>query len=122
MSAANKTPSKPRSSKAKPSAPAARGKPAPAPTPKPTKGRAAAPAKKLSALDAAARVLAEAGQALNCGELIAAMAAQGYWTSPGGKTPQATLYSALLREIKTKGDQARFQKTDRGRFARTQAS
>jgi hypothetical protein len=31
------------------------------------------------------------------------------------------VYSALLREIKTKGDQARFQKTDRGKFARTQA-
>jgi hypothetical protein len=82
----------------------------------------AAKPKKLSALDAAAQVLHEAGQPLNCQELIAAMAAKGYWTSPGGKTPQATLYSALLREIKTKGDQARFQKTERGKFGRTQAS
>ena len=49
------------------------------------------------------------------------MAAKAYWTSPGGKTPQATLYSALTREIKLKGDQARFQKTERGKFARTQA-
>ena len=77
--------------------------------------------KKRSALDAAAQVLSEAGQPMNCQEMIAAMTAQGYWTSPAGKTPQATLYSALLREIKTKGDQARFQKTDRGKFARTQA-
>jgi hypothetical protein len=23
------------------------------------------------------------------------MAAQGYWSSPGGKTPQATLYTAV---------------------------
>jgi hypothetical protein len=59
--------------------------------------------KKISALDAAARVLAEAGQAMNCQEMIAAMAAKGYWSSPGGKTPAATLYSAILKEITTKG-------------------
>jgi hypothetical protein len=81
-----------------------------------------APPKRLSALDAAAQVLSEAGQPMNCQEMIAAMTAKGYWTSPAGKTPAATLYSALLREIKTKGDQARFQKTDRGKFARTRAS
>src|SRR5467141_4973805 len=77
-----------------------------------------APPKPLSALDAAAQVLSEAGQPMNCQEMIAAMTAKGYWTSPAGKTPAATLYSALLREIKTKGDQARFQKTERGKFAR----
>jgi hypothetical protein len=74
-------------------------------------------AKKLSALDAAARVLAEAGTALTCQEMIAAMAAKGYWTSPGGKTPAATLYSAILRELQTKGEKARFRKTERGKFA-----
>lgn len=73
--------------------------------------------KKLSAIDAAARVLAEGGQAMTCPEMIEAMAAKGYWTSPGGKTPASTLYSAILREIKVKGDQARFQKTERGKFA-----
>lgn len=73
--------------------------------------------KKLSALDAAARVLRESGQAMSCAELIAAMAAQGYWSSPKGRTPTATLYSALLREIQMKGDQARFCKTGRGQFA-----
>jgi hypothetical protein len=31
------------------------------------------------------------------------MAAKGYWTSPAGRTPTATLYSAILRELKTKG-------------------
>jgi hypothetical protein len=45
------------------------------------------------------------------------MSKKGYWTSPGGATPQATLYSAVLREIKTKGKEARFQKTERGKFA-----
>jgi len=39
-----------------------------------------------------------------------------YWTSPAGKTPAATLYSALLREVKTKANQARFQKAARGQF------
>jgi hypothetical protein len=72
---------------------------------------------KLSAVAAAVKVLAETGQAMTCKELIVAMAAQGYWTSPAGKTPEATLYSALTREIQTKKDQARFRKSGRGMFA-----
>jgi HB1, ASXL, restriction endonuclease HTH domain len=72
--------------------------------------------KKLSALDAAARVLAETGAPMGCKELIGAMAGKGYWMSPGGKTPGATLYSAIAREIAMKGDQARFTKAGRGRF------
>ena len=58
---------------------------------------AAAQPKKLSALDAAARVLGESGQAMNCQEMIEAMAAKGYWSSPGGKTPGATLYTAVTK-------------------------
>ena len=90
-------------------------------TPKAKKARpkakeAAAQDKKLSALDAAAKVLQEAGRPMNCQEMIADMAAKGYWTSPAGKTPASTLYSALLREIKIKGNQARFQKSARGQF------
>jgi hypothetical protein len=77
---------------------------------------AASPA-KLSALEAAARVLSETQRAMTCPELIAAMAARGYWSSPAGKTPQATLHAALTREIKVKKDQSRFCKTQRGRFA-----
>ena len=78
---------------------------------------AAARPKKLSALDAAVRVLGESGQAMNCQEMVAAMAAKGYWSSPGGKTPGATLYSALLRELQTKKEAARFRKTERGKFS-----
>ena len=74
-------------------------------------------AKKLSALDAAALVLRESGQPMNCQELIAQMAAKGYWTSPKGKTPASTLYAALAREAKLKGKESRFQKTGPGRFA-----
>jgi formylglycine-generating enzyme required for sulfatase activity len=51
---------------------------------------------------------------MNAKEMIEAMAAKGLWTSPGGKTPHATLYSAILREIGAKGKEARFKKTDRG--------
>jgi hypothetical protein len=75
------------------------------------------PRKKLSALDAAAQVLAETGRAMSCPELIMEMAAKGYWSSPKGRTPAGTLYSALLRELQTKGDRARFCKTGRGKFA-----
>ncbi len=42
-------------------------------------------------------------------------AGEGLWKT-GGKTPAATLYSAILGEITTKGSEARFKKTDRGQF------
>jgi hypothetical protein len=91
---------------------AATGKPAK----KAKKAKATKP-KKVSALDAAAKVLAEVGEPMNCASMIEAMAAKGYWKSPGGQTPAATLYSAILREVGTKGKDARFVKTERGKFA-----
>lgn len=78
--------------------------------------KAAAP-RRTSALDAAATVLADATGPMRTKEMIAAMSERGLWTSPGGKTPEATLYAAILREIATKGDAARFRKHDRGLFA-----
>ena len=85
------------------------------------KASRAKPAKKaagkLSAINAAAKVLGETKKALNCRELVEAMAAKGYWKSPGGQTPHATLYSAISREIQKKGKDARFKKADRGQFA-----
>ena len=92
---------------------AAPAPPAQAKTKKPPKEPKA---KKASALDAAAKVLAESGEAMTTQAMIEAMAAKGYWSSPGGQTPSATLYSAILRELSTKGEQARFVKTDRGKF------
>ena len=100
----------------------AAAKAAPPPKGKRAKGKREAKAgkapkaKKTSALDAAAKVLGEKDQPMNCQEMIAAMAAKGYWRSPGGKTPAATLYSAILRELKTKKSAARFRKTERGKF------
>ena len=78
----------------------------------------AAPAKEsgMSALDAAAKVLAEEKKPMNVKELIAAMAAKDYWTSPGGKTPEATLAAAIGTEINKKGDSSRFARPEPGKF------
>jgi hypothetical protein len=91
----------------------------PAPSKRQRKTSAAPKEKKLSALDAAAKVLGEAAQPMTCQELIAAMAQKGYWTSPGGKTPAATLYSGMLKEITSKGSSSRFVKVERGKFGRS---
>jgi hypothetical protein len=71
--------------------------------------------KRLSCVAAALKVLGESSEPMNAQELITAMQAKGYWTSPGGKTPHATLYSAILRDL-AKGDDSKFVKTERGRF------
>ena len=88
---------------------------------KPKVAKAAKDAKprRTSALDAAAKVLASAKEPMRAKDLIEQMAAKGLWTSPGGKTPEATLYAAMIREIGKKGPQARFRKTERGLFAAT---
>lgn len=87
---------------------APKGKTAP---PKPV-----APAKKLSQIQAAIRVLAESGEPMTAKAMVEAMQAKGYWTSPAGKTPEATLYASIIRDIR-KGKDARFVKTGRGTFA-----
>jgi hypothetical protein len=85
---------------------------------KKTRKKAAGPTeKRMSAIDAAAKVLAETGEPMNAKQLIDTIVSGGYWTSPAGKTPHATLYSAILREISAKGANSRFKKTERGKFA-----
>jgi hypothetical protein len=74
------------------------------------------PAKRVSAIDAAATVLAEHADPMRPKDMIAAMEAKGLWKSPGGKTPEASLYSAIIREIAAKGEAARFKKHDKGMF------
>lgn len=73
--------------------------------------------KRVSALDAATQILQAEGAPMACKAMIEAMTSQGLWSSPGGKTPEATLYSAIIREIANKGTQARFRKVERGQFA-----
>ncbi len=70
---------------------------------------------KLSGLDAAAQILAKAKEPMGCKDLAERAIEHGLW-SPGGKTPHATLYAAIIREISKKGKDARFKKVDRGRF------
>ena len=72
--------------------------------------------KRVSALDAAAQVIASAKAPMRAKEMIAEMEAKGLWKSPGGKTPEATLYAAIIREIAAKGEKARFKKHDKGVF------
>jgi hypothetical protein len=71
--------------------------------------------KKLSQIDAALAVLKKARKPMSCKEMVEAMAKQKLWTSPGGKTPDATLYAAILRDLRN-GKDARFKKTAPGRF------
>ncbi len=71
---------------------------------------------KLSGLDAAAQILAKAKEPMGCKDMVEQAIEQRLW-SPGGKTPHATLYAAIIREISKKGKKARFQKVDRGRFS-----
>jgi hypothetical protein len=84
---------------------------------KPKKAAGDKKPKRVSALDAAAQVLAKAGKPMRAQELIAAMADAGLWKSPAGKTPHATLYAAMMREARDKGRDSRFKKVDRGMFA-----
>ena len=82
------------------------------------KGRTRKPPKgngKLSGLDAGAQILAQAKEPMGCKDIVEQAIAKGLW-SPGGKTPHATLYAAIIREIAKKGKDARFKKVDRGRF------
>ena len=70
--------------------------------------------KRVSGLDLAAKVLADAGEPLNAKSIAERAIAAGWKTN--GKTPEATLYAAIIREIAKKGKDARFAKHDRGLF------
>ena len=84
-------------------------------TRKTTKAATPTDGKPLSGLDAAAKVLADAGQPMRARELVNTMIERGLWKS-GGKTPWATIYAAMTREVAAKGKASRFRKTDRGLF------
>ena len=51
--------------------------------------------------------------------MVEKVLATGLWQTEG-KTPAATLASAILREITKKGEAARFRKVDRGKFVAAQ--
>jgi len=81
-----------------------------------TRANVGAQERKTSGLDAAAKVLEEAGEPLSCKAIVDRALDAGYWHS-NGKTPAATIYAAILREIQKKGADARFRKAGRGLFA-----
>ena len=88
-----------------------------APKAAPKTEAAAVPKKGLSLLNAAATVLERSGEAMPVRAMIEEAKASGRWTPTGGKTPEQTLYSAIIREIKDKGGASRFRKDGRGRFS-----
>ena len=71
---------------------------------------------KLSLLKAAIAVLEESDEALNTKQMIEKAKAKGLWTPGEGKTPEQTLYSAIAREIKAKGENSRFKLVTKGHF------
>ncbi len=76
--------------------------------------------KRTGILDAAAQILAKSKKPMACKAIVEQAIAQKLW-STSGLTPQATLYSAIIREIAKKGKDARFEKVDRGHFAARKA-
>jgi len=74
--------------------------------------------KKLSLFSAAVRILEAApGDAIcSAGELVREAVAQGLWTPGQGKTPDLTLYAAILRDIATKEYPRIVRADQRGKF------
>lgn len=93
-----------------------------APEPKPTSKtklvttpREAKP-KRMGVLEAATQVLKEASKPMTAVEILQVITERKLW-STRGKTPHQTLFAAAIREIKAKGNQARFAKPEAGKFA-----
>ena len=102
---------------------AAQAKPAPAKaeppkaTAKPAAAKPADGAKpKLSLLKAAEAVLKTSDEALNTKRMVELAKEKGLWTPGSGKTPEQTLYSAILREMKKHGDASTFVLVAKGHF------
>ena len=95
---------------------AAKAEPAKAEAAKPAAPKADGAKPKLSLVRAAIAVLEETDEALNTKQMIEQAKAKGLWTPGEGKTPEQTLYSAIAREIKAKGENARFVQVSKGHF------
>ncbi|HUU97570.1 MAG TPA: winged helix-turn-helix domain-containing protein [Phycisphaerae bacterium] len=79
--------------------------------------------KRMGLVAAAIRVLQDDGnEPMSCPDLVKQATERGYWQRLAGKTPASTLYAAILREIRDKGEASRFRKTDRGKFALNKTS
>ena len=95
----------------------------PAPAKAEAKAKIAAPSPKavhtkgIGLLSAAAAVLERSDAPMSVKAMIEAAKSDGLWTPGSGKTPEQTLYSAIIREIRDKGNASRFRKEGRGLFA-----
>ncbi len=72
--------------------------------------------KRRGALDLAAELLSQSPAPMTTAAMVAVMLERKLWFT-NGKTPAATLYAAIIREISAKGKDSRFVKTARGQFA-----
>lgn len=91
-------------------APARKAKLAPAPAPAPVEPAPAAPARRMSLVGAAVVILRAHQYELPVRDIMRRITESGLWSSPAGKTPEQTLYSAIIREIAAKGTNARFRR------------
>ena len=72
--------------------------------------------KRISGLTAAFMVLVDADKDLGVKKIVEIAGEKGWWKS-GAATPHATIYAAIIREVATKGDDARFKRgKKRGTF------
>ena len=83
---------------------------------KPATAKKGKPARKTSLLDHAVEILKKAKEPMTCKEITEQVMKSTDWTT-NGKTPHATLYSAVIREIAEKKAESRFKKMDRGMFS-----
>jgi hypothetical protein len=87
-------------------------------TPKPTATSSVQNGDKpMSLLNAAAEVLGQGDRKpMRCRDIVNEAITQNLWEYGKGLTPESTLYAAIAREIKTKGENSRFVKAERGMF------
>ena len=71
---------------------------------------------KMGGLDAAAFILQREGRPMRVKEIAEIAFNENLWAS-SGKTPWASISSAILREIASKGENSRFYKADTGLYA-----
>ena len=70
----------------------------------------------MNSLDAVEAILEEANQPLHYKDITDRILAKGLWFTEG-KTPEATINAQLAVNIKKRGNDSRFQRTDKGVFA-----
>ena len=68
--------------------------------------RAARP--QMTCLDAAFKVLLGWAEGRDAKQIVKEAAEKGWWKSPLGVTPWATVYAGMIREIAEKGENSRF--------------